>query len=212
VTISRRRLLAASTLALVPTGLLAVDAAAQGAFDVAELAKPGPLPEMTLGRDDAPVTVIEYASMTCSHCAHFTEAVFPRLKSAYIDTGKVRFVFREFPLDAIAAAVAMLIRNAPADKFFENLHGWFASQREWIDPKAPVDALQRFSRQFGYTEQTFRTTLSDQKLFDALSAVRKRAEEKFQVDGTPTFFVNGRKYVGIASPEELDKILADFVK
>lgn len=211
MTISRRRLLAATALAILPAAL-AGEAAAQGAFDVAELMKPGPLPEMSLGKKDAPVTVIEYASMTCVHCAHFSETVFPRLKSGYIDTGKVYYVFREFPLDPIAAAVSMLIRNSQPERFFDNLELWFARQTEWIDPKAPVDGLARFSRQFGFTEQTFRATLSDQKLFDSLNEIRKRAEDVFKVDGTPTFFVNGRKYVGIASPEELDKILADFVK
>jgi protein-disulfide isomerase len=212
VTISRRRFLGTSTLVVAGTALGAGVAAAQGAYPMAELMKPGPLPEMSLGREDAPVTIIEYASMTCSHCAYFAANVFPTLKKDQIDTGRVRWVFREFPLDAIAAAVAMLIRKAPNGRFFDNLDLWFSRQQDWIDVKTPLVALQRFSRQFGFSEQSFREALADQKMLDALNEIRTRAADAFKVDGTPTFFVNGRKYVGIASVDEMNKILADYPK
>ncbi|TBW34994.1 DsbA family protein [Siculibacillus lacustris] len=209
---SRRHFLGTSAAVLGAATLAASPAAAQGAYDTAELLKAGPLPEMVLGSADAPVTVVEYASMTCGHCAHFAETVFPTLKSKYIDTGKVRFVFREFPLDPIAAAVSMLVRCSPPDKFFDVLDVYFAKQREWIDPKAPVDALSRFSKQFGFTDSTFRACLGDQKTLDGLNQTRTRGADVFGIDGTPTFFVNGRKIVGISTVEELDKALAPVLK
>ena len=212
--ITRRRLLQTSAPLAAGLGLLGVGvapAAAQGAYDMTEMLKPGPLPEMSLGKADAPITIIEYASMTCIHCAHFHETVFPYLKQKYIDTGKVRMIYREFPLDPLAAAASMLIRCSPQDKFFE-LVGLFNEKRDtWISQTKPVEALANFSKQIGFTEQTFKTCITDQKLFDSLNEVRNRGSEVFKIDGTPTFFVNGRKSVGLGTKEELDKALEPFL-
>lgn len=208
--LSRRTLLASSAaLAISAAGLSS--AMAQGAFDMTEMLKPGPLPEMSLGKADAPITVIEYASMTCIHCAHFHETVFPYLKEKYIDTGKVRYVYREFPLDPLAAAASMLIRCSPQDKYFDLLSLFNEKRDVWISRDQPVEALQNFAKQIGFTKQTFETCVTDQKLFDGLSEVRKRGSEAFKIDGTPTFFINGRKSVGISSKDELDKALAPFL-
>lgn len=208
--LSRRNLLASSAgLALAFPGL--TSAMAQGAFDTTEMLKPGPLPEMSLGKADAPITVIEYASMTCIHCAHFHETVFPYLKEKYIDAGKVRYIYREFPLDPLAAAASMLIRCSPQDKYFDLLKLFNEKRDVWISRDQPVEALQNFAKQIGFTKQTFETCVTDQKLFDGLSDVRKRGSEAFKIDGTPTFFINGRKSVGISSKDELDKALAPFL-
>ena len=108
-----------------------------------ELMKPNPLGEMVLGDPTAPVTIIEYASMTCPHCAHFSTTTFPELKKRYIDTGKVRFIFREFPLDQLAAAGFILARCAGPDKYFPKIETLFAPQRDWAAqrPLAPLGPL-----------------------------------------------------------------------
>ncbi len=208
--LSRRSLLS-TTAGLALSVTVLAPAMAQGAFDMTEMLKPGPLPEMSLGKADAPITVIEYASMTCIHCAHFHDTVFPYLKEKYIDAGKVRYIYREFPLDPLAAASSMLIRCSPQDKYFDLLKLFNEKRDVWISRDQPVEALQNFAKQIGFTKQTFETCVTDQKLFDGLSEVRKRGSEAFKIDGTPTFFINGRKSVGISSKDELDKALAPFL-
>ena len=212
MTVSRRRLLATSALAFLAGSLSAPLAFAQGAFDAAELATPGALPDMAIGKADAKVTIVEYASMTCGHCAHFHETVFPHLKEKYIDTGKVRMIYREFPLDPLAAAVSMLSRCAPADRYFDMTGMFYSKMKDWTRAADPVEALFGLSRQTGFTRDTFKTCLTDQKLLDGITAGRTRGADVFKIDGTPTFFVNGKKIVGIASVAEMDEALAPFLK
>ena len=123
----------------------------------AELAKPGPDGDMALGSDKAPVTVIEYASMTCPHCAHFSETTFPELKKRYIDTGKVRYIFREFPFDKLAAAGFMLARCASKDggseKYMAVVETLFAKQNEWVVTDNPVAPLSNIAKQLGFTDE-----------------------------------------------------------
>lgn len=208
--LTRRRLFESS--ALILSFAAAGPAAAQGTFDVAEMVKPGDLPDMILGKDDAPVTIVEYASMTCGHCAHFHETVFPHLKEKYIDTGKVRFIYREFPLDPLAAAVSMLGRCVPADRSLDLTGTFFAKQTEWIRAENPVEGLFQIARQSGFTRDTFKACLTDQALLDKITAGRTRAAERYKVDGTPTFFVNGRKIVGIGTTAELDAAVTPLLK
>lgn len=214
MTTSRRHFLesSAALVALGTVGLAATPAAAQGAYDMAEMLKPGPLPEMSMGKADAPITVVEYASMTCGHCAHFHEKVFPYLKEKYIDPGKVRLLFREFPLDPLAAAVSMLARCSPPDKYFEMTGLFFDKQAVWIRTDNPVDALFNLTKQVGFTQESFKACLTNQKLLDDINQVRERAADKFKVDGTPSFFINGRLSKGISTKEELDAALAPFMK
>ena len=172
---------------------------------VDELMKPGPLPDLVLGNADAPITVVEYASMTCGHCAHFHTTVFPTLKEKYVDTGKVRFIMREFPLDNLAAAASMLARCAGDGKTFPLISVLFAKQDDWAFVKGdPRPELLKFAKQAGFTQESFEKCLTDQKLLDDISAVRSRAAETFGVNATPTFFVNGKKLNGVD--------LADFEK
>jgi protein-disulfide isomerase len=211
VTLSRRTLLATGAATLACCTALTAPAFAQGAYDMTEMLKPGPLPEMILGKADAPITVIEYASMTCIHCAKFHELVFPYLKEKYIDTGKVRLIYREFPLDPLAGAASMLIRCSPQDKYFDLLGQFYDKRDKWINAQTPVESLQNFAKQLGFTETTFKACITVQKLYDGLNETRTRGSNVFQIDGTPTFFVNGRKQVGISTKEELDKALAPFL-
>jgi protein-disulfide isomerase len=178
-----------------------------------ELMKPGPMPEMALGDPNAPVTIVEYASMTCGHCANFHKTTWPVLKSEYIDTGKVYFILREFPLDPLAAAGFMLARNAPGERYFDVVDLLFERQQEWAFSDNPVEALSTLSKQFGYSPATFESTLKDQALLDNINAVRARGAEEFKVDSTPTFFINGEAVKGAMTPEglraKLDPLLAD---
>ena len=170
-----------------------------------ELMKPGPLPDLVLGNADAPITVVEYASMTCGHCAHFHTTVFPTLKEKYVDTGKVRFIMREFPLDNLAAAASMLARCAGDGKTFPLISVLFAKQDDWAFVKGdPRPELLKFAKQAGFTQESFEKCLTDQKLLDDIAAIRSRAAETFGVNATPTFFVNGKKLNGVD--------LADFEK
>ncbi|MDK9695614.1 MAG: thioredoxin domain-containing protein [Siculibacillus sp.] len=214
MTPSRRRFLecSAALLAGGSIALAAGPAMAQGVHDVAELMKPGPLPDMSLGKADAPITVVEYSSMTCGHCANFHKNVFPYLKEKYVDTGKVLFVHREFPLDPLAAAASMLVRCSPKEKYYDMLSLFFDQQAVWVTPNDPVAALRKLTRQVGFSEESFKACLTDQKMLDDLTEIRRIASEKFRVDGTPAFFVNGRAQKGISTKEELDKALAPFLK
>jgi protein-disulfide isomerase len=171
-----------------------------------ELMQAGPLGEKALGRADAPVTIIEYASMTCSHCAHFANTTYPAMKTKYVDTGKVRYIFREFPLDSLAAGAVMLARCAPNDGYFPLVELLFERQREWAFVEKPLDALFALVRQAGFTQESFRACLGNQQILDGVSAVRDRGAE-FGVESTPTFFINGEKHAGALTIEELDKLI-----
>jgi protein-disulfide isomerase len=190
-------------------------AAVSGAELQSELAKPGPDGDIVLGSDKAPVTIIEYASMTCPHCAHFSDTTFPELKKRYIDTGKVRFIFREFPFDKVAAAAFMLARCAGkdggSDRYMAVVETLFAKQLEWVvnEPRAP---LENIAKQFGFTDETFKQCLTNQKVLDGIEAVRNRAVQKLGVNSTPTFFVNGKKLVGDQPLDTLAKEIDPYLK
>jgi protein-disulfide isomerase len=182
------------------------------AVPIEELMKPGPLPEQSQGKADAPVTLIEYASMTCSHCANFDTKVYPTLKSKYIDTGKVRYIMREFPLDPLAAAGFMLARCSGDDKYFAMVDVLFKMQSQWAFTNDPLQGLLAIAKQAGFSEQKFNECLANQKLLDDIDAVRQRASDKFGVNSTPSFFVNGHPHRGEMTLDELDKVLEPYLK
>jgi len=178
---------------------------------MADLLVPGPLGDEIQGQADAPVTIVEYASMTCPHCSHFHETTYPEMKKKYIDTGKVRFIFREFPLDPLAAAAAMLARCAGKDKFFPLIDAFFAQQKDWVVQK-PLQPMFAIAKQAGFTQQSFDECLANQQLLTGLEEQRTRATQKFNVNSTPTFFINGKTVRGALTPEELDKQVAPYLK
>ena len=218
MTPTRRTVLAAGLAALAPLAMAPLAGApfsgpaGAESFAAADLLVPGPLPEKVLGSADAPVTMIEYSSLTCSHCAHFHTDVYPRLKSDYIDTGKVRLILREFPLDPVAAAGYMLARCAGDDKYFALIEALFATQKGWAFTQAPYNSLLQFAKQAGFSQESFEACLKNQQVLSGMEAVRKRGSEKFGVNSTPTFFINGEKHVGAMSFEELAKILDPLVR
>jgi protein-disulfide isomerase len=176
-----------------------------------ELMQPGPLGEQALGSAEAPVTLIEYASMTCSHCANFAAKVYPTLKSKYIDTGKVRYILREFPLDPLAAAGFMLARCA-GDKYYEVIEALFQTQQKWAFVRDPLPQLLAVAKQLGFSQQSFDECLANQKVLDGIDWVRQRGAEKFGVNSTPTFFINGNIHRGEMSLEEAEKVLQPYLK
>jgi protein-disulfide isomerase len=211
----------AFTAALSLTGLAALigfsplrliaDAMAQSASDVA---KPVSLPDMALGPANASVTIIEFASMTCPHCAAFNKDVFPKIKSEYIDTGKIRYVFREFPLDIKAAAGSMLARCIAKDdssKYFAVVDMLFRQQDDWV-MKNTTETLSRIGKQAGLSQQAVEDCLKDQALLDKIAADQKYASEVLKVNSTPTFFINGEMIKGETSFEEFDKKIKSMLK
>jgi protein-disulfide isomerase len=217
VIITRR----AFTAALSLTGLAALagfsplrligEAMAQSAADVA---KPVSLPDMALGPADAAVTITEYASMTCPHCAAFNVSVFPKLKAEYIDTGKIRYIFREFPLDIKAAAGSMLTRciaNGDAAKYFAVTDMLFRSQNDWV-VKNTAETLGRIGKQAGLSQQQVEACLKDQALLDKIAADQKYATDVLKVDSTPTFFINGEKIKGETSIEVFEQKINPLLK
>ena len=211
----------AFTIALSLTGLAALagfsplrlisEAMAQSASDVA---KPLSLPDMALGPANAPVTITEYASMTCPHCAAFSENVFPKIKSEYIDSGKVRYVFREFPLDIKAAAGSMLARCIAKDdagKYFAVIDMLFKQQNDWV-VKNTTETLTRIGKQAGLSQQAVEDCLKDQTLLDKIAADQKFANEVLKVSSTPTFFINGEMIRGETSFVEFDKRIKSLLK
>jgi len=178
----------------------------EGSVDVAKLMQPGPLPDMQLGKDDAPVTIVEYASMTCPHCAHFDITTLPELKKKYIDAGKARLILREFPFDPRAEAGFMLARCSQ-DKYFAMVDVLFHQQDNWARANDAKTALLQLSKLAGFTQESFEACLTDQKLLDQIRAVKNRGEKDFGVDATPTFFINGKKYPGALSIEEMSAII-----
>ena len=179
-----------------------------------DLMKPEALPDMVMGKADAPVTIIEYASMTCPHCAHFSETTFPELKKRYIDTGKVRFILRDFPLDNLAGAVFVLehcIAKDDPEKYYTLVQTFFREQRTWAVEK-PVPALMAIAKQAGVNEKDFNACLTNQKAWDAMEDVRQRALKEFKVDSTPTFFVNGTRITGAVPIEDFAKVIDPYLK
>ena len=211
----------AFTAALSLTGLAALaglsplrlitEAMAQNAADVA---KPQSLPDMAIGPANATVTITEYASMTCPHCANFNETVFPKLKSEFIDSGKVRYVFREFPLDIKAAAGAMLARCIAKDdapKYFAVIDLLFRQQNEWVT-KNTTETLTRIGKQAGLSQLQVEDCLKDQKLLEKIAADQKYANEVLKVNSTPTFFINGEMLKGETSFDEFSKRINSLLK
>lgn len=172
-----------------------------------DLAVPGPLGDVVQGPADAKVTIIEYASLTCSHCAAFHKDTYPALKQRYIDTGQVRFILREFPLDPLATAGFMLARCDGEGKYYPVVDLLFSQQKTWAFSDKPLDSLQQAVRQAGFSQEKFESCLRDQKLYDAVNAVRTRASDTLKVTSTPTFFINGQRHSGNMSIDDIEKVI-----
>ncbi len=167
--------------------------------------------DMALGSAEAPVTVIEYASMTCPHCAYFHTETFPDLKSRYIDTGKVRFIYREFPLDEPALRASMLARCAGEKRFFGFIDVLFRQQANWRSSRDPVGALAKLGRVGGIGKKAFEACMTDQALGDSILATRLNGSQKFKISSTPSFIINGKMHAGALSIEQFASIIDPLV-
>lgn len=190
-------LLAATAGTLLTTQQASAQQALGKQYDVDDFLKVGDLPDNITGKADAPVTLVEYASMTCPHCARFHNNVLGSIKTKYVDTGKVRLIIREFPLDNLATAAAMLARCAGPEKHYALTNVLFRQQEKWaFSGGNPVPPLREIAKQAGFTRESFDKCLKDQKLVDGILWIRKRGANEFDVRGTPALFLNGRRFTG----------------
>jgi protein-disulfide isomerase len=186
-----------------------------GDVDMEAVLKPGALPEMALGKEDAKVTIVEYMSMTCPHCAHFHTTTFDEIKKKYVDTGKARFIIREFPFDPRAAAAFMLARCNPSkpedlstpEQYFPMVSMLFKQQQTWAAAEDGRTALLQMSKLAGFSEESFTKCLTNQKLLDEVNATRERGSKDFGVNATPTFLINGKRYSGDMSVDIMSALI-----
>jgi protein-disulfide isomerase len=161
-----------------------------------------------LGKAEAPITIIEYASLTCPHCAHFDVTVLPKLKEKWIDTGKAKLILRDYPLDEPALRAAMVARCAPADRFYPLIDTFFAQQEQWATSRDYRAALEKLVKLGGMSDKEFKACISDKKLEDQVAQSRLVASQQLGVDATPTFFINGKKFDGAPTVEAFDQALS----
>lgn len=195
---------AGSLLAFAPTSFAQAQSVS-GLFD--DL----PMKDDIMGDANAPVTIIEYASMTCPHCRSFHENILPAIKTKYIDTGKVKLILRPFPFDGDKRGLAafLLAKCAPNDNYYAMVDALFSTQSTWANPKVnPVPELQRMSKLAGMTDESFKACLSRQDLIDNLIATRDKAVKDFGVTSTPTLFINDQKFSGDLTVEGFEKAIA----
>ena len=197
---------AAKPAATEPAAVAADMREPEGSVDADKLLAPGALPDKQLGSDDAPVTIVEYASATCGHCANFHARTLPAIKEKYIDTGKARLIFREFPFDPLAMGAFMLARCAD-DNYFPMVDVLFEQQGTWARAEKPSAELLKIARLAGFTQERFEACLTDDALLKDVTAVKERGEKDFGVNATPTFFINGQKYSGDMSVEVFSAII-----
>lgn len=184
-------------------------AAAQTAIDL------GPRREgddIALGKADAPVVLIEYASMTCPSCARFHNEVLPRLKSQYIDGGRLKLVYRDFPLDRVALQAAQVARCVPTERYYAFLEVLFRQQEQWTagrDPAVMIDRVKQFAALAGLPRDRASACVDDQSMQMKIVGAAQAGEKDYKVSGTPTFVINGKRHTGGPSFEDLDKALRD---
>jgi protein-disulfide isomerase len=161
-----------------------------------------------LGNPDAPITIVEYASLTCPHCAHFTNDVLPELKKKWVDTGKAKLVLRDYPLDEPALRAAMIARCAPPDRYYAFVDTFFGSQEKWVTARDYRDVLARLVKLGGMSREEFDNCLKNTTLENKIVEGRLIASKELDVNSTPTFFINGTKFTGAPTVEEFDKALS----
>ena len=205
MTMISRRLLLTSAAALALGAALPALAAAQAAVDLMRLGEPPATGEMALGPENAKVTVIEYASASCPHCANFYKTTYQDLKRDYIDTGKIRFVLREFPHNDAGLAGFMIARCAPKERYFPVLDTLFEQQETWL--RSPRDGLFKIAQAAGFTKESFEACLKNEEVAKGILAERDRAQANFGVDSIPTFFINGKRFDGAVTIEAFRKII-----
>lgn len=184
---------------------------ADGTPNPAQLLKAGPLGDKALGRADAPVTIIEYASLTCPFCHRFHITTYPRIKKELIDTGKVRYIIREYPIGRTAAAAAVVTRCAPDKHYFTLYDKFLTQQKKWTSQEVRPDAIYAIAKQTGMSRATFDACMTNQEITEGLVWVKQRARD-FGVAGTPTFFINGKKARGVLTYDQIKAMVDEQAK
>ena len=164
--------------------------------------------DRVLGKAEAPITIVEYASMTCPHCAHFANDVLPKLKKNWIETGKAKLVLRDFPLDEPALRAAMVARCAPPERFYPLVDTLFETQDKWAVAKDWRGSLEKTARLAGIGKKEFDACLANKALEDQAAQSRLTAATQLGVDSTPTFFVNGTKFQGAPTEQAFEQLLS----
>ncbi len=200
--LDRRQLILGATAF---AGLAGFASTGHAAVDLAALHAPPAEGDMSMGPETAKVTIVEYASASCPHCATFYKTTFPDLKKEYIDTGKIRFIFREFPHNQPALAAFMLARCAPKEKYFPLIDMFFLQQDSWLE--TPLEGLQKIAQLAGFTKESFDACLKNEAVAKGIIAVRNAAEKEFGVESIPTFFINGELIKGETSIEDFRKAI-----
>jgi protein-disulfide isomerase len=165
-----------------------------------------------LGKSDAPITIIEYASLSCPHCAHFATEVLPKLKEKWIDTGKAKLILRAFPLDEPALRASAVAQCAPPERYYPLVEMFFETQEQWVLAKDYRAVLERLTRLAGIGKKEFDACFDDKALEDAVTQSRLTAATQLGVDATPTFFINGKKYQGEPTFEAIDQMLSGLAE
>ncbi len=205
---SRRTLmLSAAALAVTAIPAFADDAKK---IDLTDLMTPPAEGDMSMGSDTAKVVIVEYASASCPHCAAFYNDVFGKIKTDYIDTGKVKFIFREFPHNDQAMAAFMVARCSPKEKYFPLVDIFFKTQQKWV-PDA-YNQLKDIAKQTGMTEADYEACLKNEKVAKAIFEVRDKADKSYGVTGIPTFFIAGKSYDGERTYDAMKAILDPLLK
>jgi len=214
--ISRRHALnmGLSTLAVAGAGgaYFAMTQSSHAQSATADIMKIDPKNDNITGSMDAPVTLVEYSSMTCPHCAQFHTTVLPTIKSEFIDKGHVRLVFRDFPLDNLALTASVVARCAGPDRYFPFLNALFASQDKWARDRNPVAALSRIARLGGMSQADFDSCLKKKEVAEKVLAQRLEADKAYGVRSTPTIIVNGDLYGGGLGIDQLRAVINSKLK
>jgi len=168
--------------------------------------------DRVLGRSDAPITIIEYASLTCPHCAHFATDVLPKLREKWIDTGKAKLILRAYPLDEPALRAAMVAHCAPPERYYPLVEMFFETQEKWALAKDSRATLERLTRLAGIGKKEFDACFDDKTLEDEITQSRLTAATQLGVEATPTFFINGKKFAGQPTFEAIDQMLSGLAE
>ncbi len=209
----RKILIGASLVSLFAASapLVAMAESGNGARQLAEVVEVVES-DRIIGNADAPITIVEYASMTCPHCATFHKEIYPQIKEAWIDSGKARMVFRHFPLDALALRASGLAECMEGDRFFGFVDVLFATQANWSRSGDPLKALQGLAKQAGLSEAASRACLNDEATLRRILQQRQDATEKFDINSTPSFVINGEPMSGALSYEKFDSHLQGLLE
>jgi len=189
-------------LAFAPVAHISAAVAADGLPPVEDI-----LSERVLGNAEAPVTLVEYASLTCPHCANFAKEVLPTVKKDYVETGKVKLIYRDFPLDRLALTAAMMARCAPKERYFGLIETLFLTQANWMRAADPSQALQRLGSVAGLSAEQYNACINNREIFDGMVAMREKADKEQKINATPTFLIDGKKVTGEYSVAEFRKQL-----